>query len=100
MAWLPRQQTDDAGFDPIASTPAQESYEPERRLETGQLMSALEAAVEALPTRQQQAFLLRTVEGLDVAETATIMGCSQGSVKTHFSRAVHRLRSELGEQWV
>lgn len=99
MAWLPRGQPDEDDFDPIAVAPAHESVEPEHQVEIGQTMSALEAAVEALPARQQQAFLLRTVEGLDVADTAHIMGCSQGSVKTHLSRAVHRLRSALGEQW-
>lgn len=99
MAWRPRNEPDEDDFDPIAVATAQRSLEPEHQVETGQTMSALEAAVEALSARQQQAFLLRTVEGLDVAETAEIMGCSQGSVKTHLSRAVHRLRAALGEQW-
>ena len=60
-----------------------------------QLLRAIEAEVEKLPTRQREAFLMRYWEELDVAETASVMGCSEGSVKTHCSRAVHTLARAL-----
>jgi RNA polymerase sigma-70 factor (ECF subfamily) len=60
-----------------------------------QILLAIEAQVEQLPTRQREAFLLRYWEELDVAETAAVMGCSEGSVKTHCSRAVHALANAL-----
>ena len=63
MAWLPRSFTDEDDFDPIAAAPAEQSFEPEHRAETGEALSTLEAAIEALPGRQQQAFMLRTIEG-------------------------------------
>ena len=60
-----------------------------------QILRVIEAEVAALPARQREAFLLRYWEEFDVAETAAVMGCSEGSVKTHCSRAVHALAKAL-----
>lgn len=68
---------------------------PADRLEQYQVIELIEKALERLPQRQRQAFLLRYWEELDVAETATIMGCSAGSVKTHCSRATQALAEAL-----
>lgn len=71
--------------------------DPLEKLATERAMDELRAEVEALPLRQQQAFLLRIWEGLDVAQTAFAMDCSEGSVKTHLARATARLRKRLEE---
>jgi RNA polymerase sigma-70 factor, ECF subfamily len=68
---------------------------PADRLEQSQVMAAIEEAIRALPARQREAFMLRYWEELDVSETAKAMGCSEGSVKTHCSRATHALAKIL-----
>jgi len=88
---------DDDEYDPISAAPAPASENPLDRVASADAMQALEAALRTLPARQREAFTLRNFEGLDVAQTATAMGCTEGSVKTHYSRAVHRLRELLSE---
>jgi RNA polymerase sigma-70 factor (ECF subfamily) len=97
IAWF--APTDDDDSDPLAALPDPRPVAPDEVLGRADAMTALEAALGELPARQRQAFLLRSLEGLNVAETATAMGCSEGSVKTHFSRAVHSLRATLGDHW-
>ncbi|MFI4889875.1 MAG: RNA polymerase sigma factor [Steroidobacterales bacterium] len=100
MAWLPGPQQDPDGEaqDPLDNVAA-DAPEASQLLMQAQAMEQLEKSLRALPARQREAFMLRNFEGLDVAETAAAMGCSEGSVKTHYSRAVHTLRDELGEVW-
>ncbi len=101
IAWMPFRsgEEDDEELDPITQAPSPD-LQPAQRLELDQAIGALEKALGDLPRRQQQAFLLRTLEGMDVAATALAMGCSQGSVKTHYFRAVQALRAQLGDLYV
>ncbi len=71
--------------------------EPDRQMQNDLLGEELVSLIEQLPLRQQQAVVLRAWEGYSIAQTAHIMQCSEGSVKTHFSRAVHGLREKLGD---
>jgi RNA polymerase sigma-70 factor, ECF subfamily len=96
MAWLPWSADDTEATDPVEQAPDL-APGPGARAEGDEMMVALQAAVQKLPARQREAFLLRNLEGLDVAQTAAAMGCSDGSVKTHYSRAVQSLREQLGE---
>lgn len=68
---------------------------PAEQLEQLQVVEIIEKEIAKLPERQRQAFIMRYWEELDVAETAQAMGCSEGSVKTHCSRAVHALAIAL-----
>jgi RNA polymerase sigma-70 factor (ECF subfamily) len=85
--------------DPIAAAPGPERDDPETQAAGDEAMAALEAALRELSARQREVFMLRNFENLDVAGTAIAMGVSDGSVKTHYSRAVARLRELLGEHW-
>ena len=99
MVWFGRGSSGEDEYDPVASAPDPIGRTPDEELQTGEAMQRLERAVHELPARQREAFMLRTFEGLDVAGTAVAMKCSEGSVKTHYSRAVHTLRDKLGEHW-
>ncbi|MGI9248153.1 MAG: RNA polymerase sigma factor [Woeseiaceae bacterium] len=95
MVWFGRKPSDDNDYDAIAAAPDPIGRSPDEELSNSEAMQQLETAVHDLPARQREAFMLRMFEGLDVAGTAVAMGCSQGSVKTHYSRAVHSLRERL-----
>jgi RNA polymerase sigma-70 factor, ECF subfamily len=92
---------EDEDRDPLETIDvADESENPATQLERSQTIKLIEKAIEKLPARQREAFVLRYWEEMDVAETAEVMGCSQGSVKTHCSRAVHTLAQLLEGQGI
>jgi RNA polymerase sigma-70 factor (ECF subfamily) len=102
LVWYRRAFGDDAD-DGGAADPLEQVSDPApipaAQAQTDQTLRALDAALAQLPARQRQAFLLRSLEGLDVAATAKAMGCSEGSVKTHYFRALQTLREQLSEYW-
>ena len=85
--------------DPIVAMPAPPGDDPAHRVADLDAMAALERALRELSDKQREAFMLRNFECLDVAQTAVAMGITDGSVKTHYSRAVSKLRELLGEHW-
>ena len=89
----------DEEFDPLetleVNTETSTPNTPHGQLEQSEILNAIENEIKSLPARQRQAFLMRYWEEMDVAETAAAMGCSEGSVKTHCSRATHTLAKAL-----
>jgi RNA polymerase sigma-70 factor (ECF subfamily) len=90
---------DDGDFDLLETYEAEEGSQQSESAEDvtrrAQILRGIEAEIQALPARQREAFLMRYWEDMDVAETAAAMGCSEGSVKTHCSRAVQALSKAL-----
>jgi RNA polymerase sigma-70 factor, ECF subfamily len=90
---------DDDDQDPLETLQAADTSNaqeaPGDRLEQAQVLEIIEQELTKLPPRQREAFIMRYWEELDVAQTAQVMGCSEGSVKTHCSRATHALASAL-----
>jgi RNA polymerase sigma-70 factor, ECF subfamily len=90
---------DDEDYDPLETIEAESGSNspnrPDGQLEQAQVLGIIEEEIKALPARQREAFLMRYWEDMDVAETASAMGCSEGSVKTHCSRANHTLATAL-----
>ncbi len=90
---------DDSDYDPLESLQDEDNNSqaarPDASLEQSQLLEIIETELYKLPARQREAFILRYWEDMDTAATATAMGCSEGSVKTHCSRATHTLAAAL-----
>jgi len=90
---------DNADYDPLETLEAQEGSKQAEsafdEVNRAQTLRIIQAEVEKLPARQREAFMLRYWEEFDVAETAAVMGCSEGSVKTHCSRATQTLATAL-----
>jgi RNA polymerase sigma-70 factor (ECF subfamily) len=96
--WFGKPRDDEADEeDPMARVADSTSPDPAEGVMRQEFTGALQAALRKLPLRQQQAFVLRAWEGFDTAQTAQAMGCSEGSVKTHYSRAIHALQIKLEE---
>lgn len=96
-SWFSNKNDEQA--DPIQQAEDEKARTPEQLLQADRRIDELEQAIHKLSLRQQQAFLLRSWEGYSIDETASAMKCSAGSVKTHYSRAVHVLREKLDEHW-
>jgi RNA polymerase sigma-70 factor (ECF subfamily) len=92
-------KADDHGADLVDRAEARQSETPDQMLVRDLQIKQLTAAVKELPGRQREAFMLRCWEGMSTAITAETMGCSEGSVKTHYSRAMHSLRNRLEDYW-
>ncbi len=95
---------DDEDHDPLETLAADEDdagpKTPESKLLQAQTLNLIEDEIKKLPARQREAFLMRYWEDMDVAETAAAMGCSEGSVKTHCSRATHTLATALSAKGI
>jgi RNA polymerase sigma-70 factor (ECF subfamily) len=92
--WFNYDEEDDEE-DMLQQLPAEVTSDPAIQLGNEQFLTQLDIELGALPYRQQQVFLLRVWEGLDVAETAEVMACSESAVKTHYARALEKLRGKL-----
>lgn len=96
LRWL--LPADDAQPDWNDQAPDRDGRDPSRTHDQREAWARIAAALGALPRRQREAFTLRVLEDLDVATTAQVMGCGEGSVKTHLSRAREALQKQL-EDW-
>lgn len=95
LSFLPVGRADDELADPIAEAPDPSVQDPVRLVADDAAMRALYDALDRLPARQREVFVLRQLNGLSVEETAAAMEVSSGSVKTHLSRATGKLRAVL-----
>jgi len=97
-SWFSQDEDDEE--DPLQQIEDPDGRSGEQLLMAERSIEALNAALHELPLRQQQVFLLRAWEGLDTRDTALAMNCAEGSVKTHYSRALAALKTKLGQHWL
>jgi RNA polymerase sigma-70 factor, ECF subfamily len=93
LNWNDEDETEDA----LEQQPDRADSSPDVKLQDSQFMQSLESELAKLPVRQQQVFLLRILEGMNISDTAKAMNCSESSVKTHYARALDKLRDALKE---
>lgn len=98
-SWFHYDADEDAE-DALEQHPAETNSIPDFQLQDAQFMQSLEATLQTLPIRQQQVFLLRLWEGMDISQTAAAMQCSESSVKTHYARALEKLREALKDHQI
>lgn len=96
--WQPSARDDDSDEDVLETVADSRDINPAAMLQRARDIDMAIAVIEKLPLRQRQAFLLRAWEGLDVADTANAMQCSEGAVKSHFFRAMQAIRQTLEQE--
>lgn len=100
LGWLVKDEESDSPDGYLDKVAGHQQNDPDHLLGLAQETTQLVEHLKALPNRQQQAFMLRAWQGFDTKETAKAMSCSEGSVKTHYSRAIHKLKLKLTEDEV
>ena len=95
--WLGGQNNEDDAAEPLEQLADPQGTTPEDQNENREAFEQLQIELKNLSIKQQQVFLLRAWEGLTVSETAKAMNCSEGTIKTHYFRAIEQLRKKLGD---
>nr|CAA6802670.1 MAG: RNA polymerase sigma factor [uncultured Thiotrichaceae bacterium] len=99
FGWFGRATDNDDDSDPLERVSHHVGLQPEQQLAHSEALTEVDTVLAMLSIRQQQAFWMRMVEGLDTKTTAQVMGCSIGSVKTHLSRALAVLKEQLEDHY-
>ena len=92
-------RVDEKGANSVENLEDKRASNPEQETKSRQALEQLQHELQTLSPKQRQVFLLRAWEGLSIAETALAMNCSEGAIKSHYSRAREHLKTQLGKDW-